>query len=508
MVLSDDYLLPGVTFSLDFAQGISNAGAPSRDVCFVMPKLSTGTATVNTTYKLKSVSHAQTLGGSGSPIHRAAIKYFDAFKRGSGDIYAFPFAATSGGSPVTAKSTYTFTTTSTASGIVYLTFVGEDFQVAVAKSQSPTTIASNVADAINTHTHFPLSASALSGTLTLAAKLPGASMGDGYGAQVRHRITITPGIGTTVAGSGNFLGSSAAGVDGSTTESSNLSAALAILATDRKYYLTIHTSTATDLAALDVQLRAKSDELVGLRSVGLAWSNGDFDDTVTLATARNYERIRLPNQPGCEWDPASAVGEYVARMQAAESQDSAANMNGTRMSIPKVFDQSQWLSKDDQNTSLKGGVSPVGCDANGSYLVMSVSTRSKNITSPSVNDFRVLESRVVSVGDDLADTTVARLTNTYGGFKLKDDKRLSNGQIDSKQKLFKKVVTPSRIRKQIVKVYREFDDAGKLKEVDESVSALNVAIDPGNNGRVEVTMPFKVINWLNQIAVEGLEVSQ
>ena len=70
-----DVRVPGAFAEIVFNQGAASAFAPGREVVCVMPKLSTGSWTVNTLYSVKNEAVASQGAGPGSPLHRALRKF-------------------------------------------------------------------------------------------------------------------------------------------------------------------------------------------------------------------------------------------------------------------------------------------------------------------------------------------------------------------------------------------------------------------------------------------------
>lgn len=122
-------------------------------------------------YIITSASHAATLFGEGSQLHRQAI-YFFKTSQGSVQATAFPLPAAAGG--VAATKTITFTVNADASGSYVLRagsyLVGDEMKIGVALNATPTEVAAALGVAVNAKTSLPFTASAALGVLTLTAK--------------------------------------------------------------------------------------------------------------------------------------------------------------------------------------------------------------------------------------------------------------------------------------------------------------------------------------------------
>src|SRR5262245_30622231 len=122
--VAQDYRVPGAYAEILFAQGPASAAAGVRQVVLVMPKLSAGTWTANTMYRVNNEKEAEDGAGAGSPLHRAARKFLRVNK--DAKLWAVPYAETSGGTPVAATGTVTLTGTASGTGTIVVTVCGED----------------------------------------------------------------------------------------------------------------------------------------------------------------------------------------------------------------------------------------------------------------------------------------------------------------------------------------------------------------------------------------------
>lgn len=503
------FYVPGTFGEINFAQGPSTASAGAREILFCMPKSSAGDWTVNQLIQVRSEAEAVDGAGPGSPLHRAIRMFLKANK--GAKVYALPYAESSGAGLDSADGYVAISGTATASGLLKVTVCGEEMEIAVNKDDTATALGELVEAQINARTHLPCTANNSAGTVTLTAKIGGKSQGDGTTGVIRFRASAKSGIGITVSTSGAALGlgAGAAGVDGATAEAANLATALATIDNVRKYYVGVSVWDATALTNLVTHVSNKSEPNPGLRSVAVAAFTGALAAGQTLATARNYERLQLVWQPNSEHDCAELVGNVVGVRSKKESVDSAWNFDGHSGAdwlIKRAYDAADFPDSNDLNDAITDGLSPVGSRDSGSYLVTSVTTRSKDATGL-VDDRRASETHRVSVCDEVLDTHLLRHSNTYVGFKFKDDEVLANGNPNPNQKRMPRVVTPSQYKPFVISILREFEGTGKLQAVDESVEGLQCVKDPNNGGRLEVGYDLNVIDLLHQTTIRISEVS-
>jgi phage tail sheath gpL-like len=503
-----DYRAPFTAVEINFAQGPSTSNGPGRTVCYVAPKTSAGSWTAGTVYKVSREQDVIDGAGPGSFLHRMLRMHLLADKGAT--LYAMCYAASSGAGVATATGTITISGTPTASGGVFTTVCGEDITTSFNTSSTPTTIADALVAQINAKTHLPLTASNVAGVITLTAKHAGASSGDGTVGVLRYRSTPDPGKGVTVATAGAALGLSAvAGADGATTETANLTSALAGITSSRYYYMGFSVWTSAAIAPIKTHVVNKSEPNPGLRCRAVTGYTGTQSGLTTLANSCNYERRHFVLQEDSEHDPAELVANYIAIHRKKES------IRGGF--VPDLYREPDWLIKPvyadasvptgtEVNDACTDGISIIASDPLGSFLVMSLNSRSKN-SAGTLDDFRATETHRVSFMDDFADTWLARHQNTFNGFKLKPDKLKSDGTVDVNQVIPVRTVTPSRYVPFLAKIIDEFETDGVIQDADGWKEALRANVDPLNNGRLELGDSGRTIDILHQASLRLAETS-
>lgn len=509
--LPSSYRVPGQFGEVAFNQGPSAAAASAWDVAFVMPKLSAGTWTVNTRYRVKSEIEVRNGAGAGSPMHRAVKKFLENNKDSA--IYCVPYAASSGGSPATATGTITWATTPTGTGVTKVRVLDRVFSVRFTSVDTVTTIAAAMVAMINAATELTCTASNSSGVLTLTAKIAGASQGDGTTGVIWYEAEIDSGLATTVTTSGAAIGLGAGtdGADGSTTEAANFAAALAVLESVRHYFICTSLWTETALDSLTSHIANKSEAKRGLRSVGIAAHTGTVANGQTLALTQNYERIRIAQKYHGDEDPAVLVGNVAAVLQKEYTKDCASNLDGyssPSWQIGPTRNPAYRPDDDDLNDGINDGLLMIASNDSRSYIVMDCTTRSKDSTG-AIDDFRSTEGHRVSVGDALMDHMMARAPGTFGNKKLRADPKLPDGITVDHAKLAKmgNVVTPHRSRGFFKQAFQLFHQRDQIMDDESSMASLQVGIDPDNGGRLESAFEFQAISLAHQFTVRASETN-
>lgn len=488
------YRAPFTAVELQFGQGPSNAPSGPRTACYVGPKSTAGSATANVAYKISRESDAITLFGPGSPLHRMCRRHLLANKLGA--LVAMSHAPSSGAGVATATGTITITMSSgtnpTATGLVTTYVCGEVITTSFSTSDTVTTIAQAIADQINTKTWLPCTASPAVGVVTLTAKIAGSSQGTASVGVIRFRSNPEPGKNVAIATSGAALGmgTGVAGADGATTEAAGLTAALATLTNTRYYYMGFSAWDSASLAAIKSHISTKSEANPGLRSRGFTGYTGTLSALQTLAIACNHERRHFVHQENSEWDVADLVANMAAIHQKAEAARGGFVHDIYRDAdwmCPAVYDMADAPTSTEINDSVTDGIIQIASDQFGSYMVMSVNSRSKDSTG-AIDDFRATETHRVSFMDDFADTLLQRDAVQYGtGFKLQPDQLKPDGSVDFNQRVPTRTLTPSLYKPFVAAVIQEFADAGVLQNAPAWIDSLNTSIDPNNVSRLEAS---------------------
>ena len=508
--VASNYRVPNVYLQSLFAQGPATASEPGRKMLVAMPFATGGTAVANTLYRIRNGTEIDAIAGARSPAARACKTVLKA-KTGR-ELWYLAVPQTTGGVPGAADGTIVYASNATATGFTTIKTMGKKFVVKITSGDTPTVIGDAVEAALNADPELPFTAANATGTVTLTAAINGDSMGDNTTGVIRYSAEIDSGLTTTVTTSGAALGlgTGTAGVDGTTTEAAQLATALATVDNVHHYYIVTSTWSATGVANLTAHIAAKADPLVGLRSVGITAFTGALAACTTKAIAQNNERIQIAWQPNSQFDVATLAANMAAIRQKRE-KFTPFNFDGYRRAedwfVPGCLDAADRITRDDLNDALNDGITPIATDEIGSYVVMSVNTRSKD-SGGTLDDFRATETHRVSIGDEFASVQATTWSKAYDGFQQRDDKKLDDGVTPDPSDIPPpNVITPQWGKVGIQKIYDDFEAAGKLQNTERDKAALELVIDPANTSRMECSLPYQTIDQAHSLTVRAAELS-
>lgn len=393
--LTLDDKVPGVYRETKYGQGKVSIGAlPVR--CLVTGnKLSTGTATADQDInQIFSEADADTLYGAGSEIARQC---YAALAIPGVTLYGAPAAeATSG--PVKATLTVTIAGTWTTSGTVVIFLCGKPYGVTAGAGDSVTTVAANLALAVNGDSHLPMTATSSSGVLTLTVRNNGVR-GNSY--ICRKDLSVAPAGLTAVLAGGTPLTngitpfSAGAGAD-------SVANVLALLTSDTYDYQGWAQNDATNAALIKTQLESEAGPLVEHTEHAVFGAVGTLAAAVGLAqTTLNEQRATVVWLQNGESHPS-----FIAAQAASARSVTVAgnpNFNFDNYQLPTVAPQSQKADialHSSLKSALNSGVMPLTTTSDGRVLIVrAIQTHSLNGASP---DYRTLDWGDADVPDRIS----------------------------------------------------------------------------------------------------------
>lgn len=499
-----DYRTPGIGMELVFAQGESISGSGSREILITGPLLATGTYVAGTLYgPIKTEYEVEVGGGAGGCLHRMFRKISRANK--SATVYILPCAETTGGSPIKATGDMVLTGTATANFTFTYTICEEEISVYVKTNDTAATIATNIRAIVNAKTYLPVTAAGSSGSVLHTAKHFGTRGGTGTYSPLVVRAA-SPGNGITLTCA--LIGATTAGAEGSTTEAASLTTALATVDGRQFYYYCYDNGgNATAVAAIKTHLANKALPRYGRRGYLVTAYNGTLANFLTIANGLNYERNEYALQLNGDNDPATLAGQLVASEQLVRETDPAngmINYAGPEWDLKPALSQ-YWPDEDDINDAIAAGGSIIVSKVGGTYLAMSLTTRSKD-SSGTYADFRAAESHRISVADYCASDLTTAVAPLIGqGFKAHPT--TAAGVPDPNALIPENVQTPFTIRPTFVSKIGAWERAGLTQKSTQSLASLVVEASPINSGRLESGLSLYARDNLSQITCRIAEAS-
>jgi phage tail sheath gpL-like len=470
----------------------SKAGLPTlrQPALLVGIKTAAGIAPPDQAVPIGTQAQADQKFGQGSHL----ANMFKAFFRNNfaHEVWGLPVAEPLAGT--TATGTITITTTPPIeAGTIHLYVAGEHVPVNIGASDTPTTIATAIADEINDLDDLPVTAIGATGTVTVTAKFKGTAgneidLRDSYFGRVGGE-ELPKGVSLAYSGAGQLAGG--AGVPVFTTALANLG--------ERNFeYVALPFTDSTSLMVWEAEFGFSDTGRWGwMRQLfGHIFSAkaGAYGDLITFGETRNGAQtsimaIELESPtPAYEW--ASA---YTAKAARALLNDPARPLQTLTLlgcKPPPLHEQFNLAENNSlAGTGLATQATPV--EANQPIILRETTTYQLNLYGQS-DDAYELVTTLATLARLLRNQRQA-ITSKFPRHKLANDgTRFGPGQA---------VVTPSIIAGELLAQYRQDEFNGLVEDVQNFKRHLLVERDPNNPNRVNVLYPPDLINQLRVFAV-------
>ena len=458
----------------------------NQPVLFVGHSLAAGTANNDEPVSFGSVAQAETAFGKGSMIARMVAAFFEnnAAQEMKGIGIAEP------GTGVAATGTVAIAAVSAEAGTIALWIAGQKVDVGVAASDTATAIGDAIEAAVNGATDLPVTASNLSGTVTLTAKWAGLTGND---INIRHSYRGELG-GERLPGGVTLTITAMSGGTGTP----DLMAAIATLGDDEYEHAV---NAFTDTASLEVLKAEFGDSDNGRwgwkrQLYGHLWSafRGTQGELTTFGNARNDFFMQCfgieAATPSPIWEVAAAAAGQASR---ALLNDPARPLQTLVLAGVRPAPAAHRFTDVERETLLFDGIATQKVDATGAMAIQrAITMYQRNAQGGPDNAFLDVTTPATLV--TIIRAMKQRITSKYGRHKVANDgTRLGPGQA---------TVTPLIVKGELVALYRDLEFAGLVENVDAFKAALIVERDATDPTRMNVQFPPDLINPLIIFAVQ------
>ncbi|MBP2314902.1 phage tail sheath subtilisin-like domain-containing protein [Azospirillum soli] len=445
--------------------------------------LPAGTAAAGIPVLVSGVDQARGLFGAGSLLARmvAAYRANDDF----GGLWCLPLA--DDGAAVAATGTITLTGTATAAGTLSLYIAGQLVRQGVASGAAAATAATALAATINASADLPVTAAAVSATVTLTAKNKGAAGND---IDVRLNYRGTAGGEALPTGVGVTFVAMAGG-----TANPSLAAGLAALGDEPFDFIA---TPYTDTASLDA-LKQAMDGQTGR----WAWSKqiyghvfgakrGTVSALSTFGNGRNDPHATVlgySDSPTPPWEWAAALAAQAAKSLRI---DPARPLQTLPLVGVLAAPMSSRFTLAERQILLFDGIATHMTGTDGIVRI------ERAITTYQTNAFGQLDPSYLDVETLFTLATILRrmrnaITTKFPRHKLASDgTRFGDGQA---------IVTPKIIKAELIAEYSAMEQLGLVENMPAFKAALVVERDPTDPNRINVLYPPDLVNQLRVFAV-------
>lgn len=474
--IADNIKTPGVYMEID--DKLASTGLTGKESVglIIGQKLAVGTAEYDRVYTVYSADDAELLGGTGSEIHRQAVKWFD--NNDNNVLKIVAVEQTEG-----QAATYTLTVTAAEavqSGEVCVLIGGQRAEISIDEGTTAEEIAEALVEAVNAEPLMAFTASV--GTenkkqITLTAK----HAGTGYnkvpillnyfdGQKTAAGVSVT--IATGKEGNGN----------------ASLLNALAVLGDE---YFTDGWTNYTDDANIRLLRDMLNDRFTAMQhnssTMHLPFM-GSFSEYITKAASINSMHIVL--HPCLE--TVNMPDEFVAAAAAKIAYRTQVNpgLQYRGLQLKGILPSKKVLNQKEQNLFLNNGVSTVSVSNDGNvYLDRVVTTNTRKSTGQKTENY--LDLFVVKLACYLRYSFINHMSAAFPCFKLADDDfDVQEGQ---------EVATPLTITAETIAWAKMCQKAALIEKLESVVTGINSS-DP--NRADELMRP----NLINNLIIHAVKM--
>jgi phage tail sheath gpL-like len=452
--------------------GVSNSAAPQAQ---------------NTPLVIATLAQAQNAFGIGWQLERMIASFLN--NNVTQLLYAVGIPQAAAG--VVATGTVTITAAPTTPGTYTIYIAGQIVQILVQTTDTPTTIATNLAAAINAMGTLPVTATTSTGTVTVTCKWKGISGND---------ITMLENYGGPNAGQYMPVGMTTTVITplAGGTGTPDYTTAIANTAPGNYVHIALGDNDTITFANWSTETGFGPTGRWNYVRQQYAWCyaahrSTSYSTAITWGQTNNLPTISSmeiePRCPSTFWEVAAA---YCGRGASAFLDDPARPLQTLEMmgivpaNLPDRYTSVQ------QNNLTANGLAIQTVDAAGNMMILrEATTYQKNMYGQGDTAFALLT--ILSTLATLLSRQRAAITSKFARYKLAPDgTRYGPGQA---------IVTPTSILAELVAEARLDEWDGLVADVDWFKNNLIVEIDDQNPNRVNVLYPPRLIGQLRIFAV-------
>lgn len=437
---------------------------------------------VNKAVYVSSVAQARSKFGPGSQLAQMVEAYLE--NNTSVEVYALPIADPASGTA--ASGSITVSGSSFGAGVLSLYVYDQVVQVGVSESDSASTLATAIAEAINANETLPITAEASEETVTLSAKHKGAIgndtiLGLNLGGEANGEETpagVTININAMSGGAGN----------------PEIDEAIANLGEEQYDFVVSGFTVASILKALSAYMNDKTGAWSYSKQLyGHVWTayRGTCAELQTLGKDYNDQHLTILGVNGTSspiWKWAAGLAGSAATSIAADPARPLQTLTINGVSAPDVVNR---FISTERETLLKNGISTYTVNSGTAQIDRIITTYQKNAYGQADNSYLSVETLYTSAY--ILRKLRSVITSKYGRHKLANDgTRFGEGQA---------IVTPKIIKAELITAYSEMEYEGLVENAEEFKKNLIVERNLNDRNRIDVLFTPDYVNQLNVFAL-------
>lgn len=388
---------------------------------------------------------------------------------------------------VVATGTIVLAGTATAAGTLSVWIAGQRVQIAVATGDTAAATATALAAAINAATDLPVTAAAVTGTVTLTSRWKGETGND---------ITIIPNYRGAMGGERTPAGLTVTTTAmASGTSAPTLTTALAALGDELFDFIIMPFTDTASLDALKTEMNDTTGRWSYLRQIFghvYAAKRGTLATLTTFGAARNDQHTTVAsmeaNVPTPCWEFAAAFGSRNAVFLKIDPARPTQTGQLTNVLPPQA---GQTFTATERQSLLNTGMATCVVQSGVVQIERAITTYQKNLWGQS--DPSYLDSETMFTSAYVLRYLRQRITSKYPRHKLANDNtRFGAGAA---------ILTPNIVKAELIAAYRELEALGIVENGDAFKDGLIVERPSTDPNRLDILFAPDYVNQLRVFAV-------
>lgn len=465
----------------DNSRAVSGGATQEYRTLLIGNRLSTGTKAALDLQRITSAEQAAEYFGAGSILADQAAAFLKLNK--IHPLYCIALDDLLAGVKATGKISFN-TSVPTKAGTASFMIGGRNIKIGVALTDTPATLATALAAAIQADSLCVVSA-AVNGTNNYEVDLTAKNKGEfGNEIDLRHSYFLGEALPAGVAVAITAMANGAGNPDVDTV--------WPVIGEDQYILMSTPYLDAQSLGKMETELSERFGPLKQNDGYAIYGKRGTFGTLTTIGDTRNSQfttimGMRGPTNP---WVWAAALAAQIANSASIDPARPFQTLALTGVLAPS---KAELFTLEERNQLLYGGIATFTVDAGGNVLIEGVITTFKEnaFGSPDTSYLYLNTPLTLSY---LRFDLKARITLRFPRHKLASDgTRFAPGQA---------VVTPNSIKAEIITKFREWEEKALVEGFDQFKSDLIVERNADNPNRVDVLMPPDLVNQLTVLGVK------
>lgn len=471
--------LPFVYIEFDSSRAFQGPSILSYTALLIGQRTSSGTVAQKVITRITSADQAGKYFGFGSGLHRMAIAWFANNK--TTEVYAV--ALDDSGTGVPATGSFALSGAATAAGTIYAYIGGVRVTAAVSLSDTATVAGAALAAAINANTSLPVTAVAVTGTVTLTAKNDGEPGND-----IDIRLNYNEGD-VLPDGITNVTTAMASGANNPTLQD------IIDIWGDTWYnIIACPFNDTTSLTAMETELASRFGYSRMIDGIYICAKKGTAGTLETFGNTRNSPHVCCPYMTGLPTYIADYCAAWAAQIAYEGEKDPARPFQTLELVgilPPAVADQ---FTNAENDSLLYDGIATFYVDQSGKVRIQRAITMYQTNVS-GVADTAYLDVNTLLTLMYLRYDFRSTILTKYARAKLADDgTNFGAGQ---------SVITPAIGKAEAISKFRQWEAQGLVENVAQFKTDLICERNISDPNRLDWILPPDLIN---QFRVGGVTI--